>query len=184
MLRKLGIDEMGRLDVAGFKAAEKHPFVLVLDNIRSMNNIGSMFRTADAFRIEEILLCGLTACPPHREIQRTALDATESVDWTYFEHTADAIAHLKTRGYRIYAVEQAQGASLLCDFRPAKEGKIALILGNEVNGVDEALLEQVDGCLEIPQFGTKHSFNVAVSAGIVLWDLFSKWNGWQPCATV
>ncbi len=174
MLRKRSNEELGRLDAGQFKSAEKYPLVLVLDNIRSMNNIGSMFRTADAFRIEEMLLCGLTACPPHREIQRTALDATESVSWTYYSHTTDALAYLKKKGYRIYAVEQAEGSVPLNAFQPAPDEKIALIMGNEINGVDDALMDQVDGCLEIPQFGTKHSFNVAVSAGIVLWDLFTK----------
>lgn len=174
MLRKLGNEELGRMSADEFKAAEKFPFILMLDNIRSMNNIGSMFRTADAFRIEELLLCGVTACPPHREIQRTALDATESVSWKYFEHSADAIPYLREKGYRIYAVEQAEGAVPLHQLQPVPGERIALIMGNEINGVSEELMELVDGCIEIPQFGTKHSFNVAVSAGITLWDLYSK----------
>lgn len=174
MLRKLGNDELGRLSAEEFKNSEKFPFILVLDNIRSMNNIGSMFRTADAFRIEEMLLCGVTACPPHREIQRTALDATESVAWQYFAQGTDALDYLKAKGYKIFAVEQAEGAVLLNDMKFTPETKIALIMGNEINGVDAELMKMVDGCIEIPQFGTKHSFNVAVSAGITLWDLYTK----------
>jgi 23S rRNA (guanosine2251-2'-O)-methyltransferase len=173
-MRKLSNDELGRMDAVEFKQAEKFPFILVLDNIRSMNNIGSMFRTADAFRIEEMLLCGLTACPPHREIQRTALDATESMQWKYFSETIETIVYLREKGYRIFAVEQAELSQTLADFQPKAGEKIALIMGNEVNGVDEILLPLVDGCIEIPQFGTKHSLNVAVSTGIVLWDLFTK----------
>lgn len=175
-MRKLSNEELGRMDADAFKGSEKFPFVLVLDNIRSMNNIGSMFRTADAFRIQELLLCGLTACPPHREIQRTALDATESVDWKYFNETREAIPYLRQKGYRIYAVEQATPSIPLHTLHIAPGEKIALIMGNEVNGVDEILLPLVDGCIEIPQFGTKHSLNVAVSTGIVLWDIFTKSN--------
>jgi tRNA G18 (ribose-2'-O)-methylase SpoU len=174
MPRKIPNDELGRLSIDGFKNAGKYPFILVLDNIRSMQNIGSIFRTADAFRIEGLLLCGITACPPHREIQRSALDATESVDWKYFENTADAITYLRSLNYTIYAVEQADPMIPLQQFELRAGQKTALILGNEINGVDEGLLKLVDGCIEIPQFGTKHSLNVAVSAGIVLWDLFVK----------
>ncbi len=174
VMRKLSNDELDRLDVEAFKDAAKFPFILVLDNIRSMNNIGSMFRTADAFRIEELLLCGLTACPPHREIQRTALDATSSVAWKYFNETREAIPYLRDKGYKIFAVEQADPSQLLQFVQPVPGEKIALIMGNEVNGVDEILLPLIDGCIEIPQFGTKHSLNVAVSTGIVLWDLFNK----------
>jgi 23S rRNA (guanosine2251-2'-O)-methyltransferase len=173
-LRKLANSELGRLTIEGFRSAPKFPFVLVLDNIRSMNNIGSIFRTADAFRIEEILLCGVTACPPHREIQRTALDAAESVSWQYFEQTSLAVTYLRKKGFEIYAIEQTDNAVFLQDIKPEKKTKTAIILGNEINGVDEQLLPLVDGCIEIPQFGTKHSFNVAVTAGIVLWDFYSK----------
>jgi 23S rRNA (guanosine2251-2'-O)-methyltransferase len=173
-IRKLGNDELGRMNIEEFKQSQKFPFVLVLDNIRSMNNIGSMFRTADAFRIEEMLLCGLTACPPHREIQRTALDAAESVAWKYFEKTLEAINYLREKKYLIYAIEQAEPSLSLYKFRPTVNQKIALIMGNEINGVDEQLIPYIEGCIEIPQFGTKHSLNVAVSAGIVLWDVFSK----------
>jgi tRNA G18 (ribose-2'-O)-methylase SpoU len=171
-MKKLSNEELGRMDAAAFKAAEKFPFIIVLDNIRSMNNIGSIFRTADAFRIEELLLCGLTACPPHREIQRTALDATESVSWTYFEETAQCIPYLRSKAYRIYALEQAVPSVMLQDSGLEAGEKIALIVGNEIDGVDEKLLPMVDGCIEIPQYGTKHSLNVAVSTGIALWELF------------
>lgn len=173
-MRKIANNEMGRISIEEFKVTPKFPFVLVLDNIRSMSNIGSMFRTADAFRIEEMLLCGITACPPHREIQRTALDATESVVWKYFEDTRLAVTYLRNNNYLIFAVEQAEPSVLLHEIIPVNEEKIALIMGNEINGVGENLLKMIDGCIEIPQFGTKHSLNVAVSAGIVLWDLFSK----------
>ncbi len=174
MTRKIPNAELGRLSTEEFRGAEKFPFVLVLDNIRSMNNIGSMFRTADAFRIEEILLCGITACPPHREIQRSALDATESVTWRYFEHSREAVEYLRSQGYSIYAVEQAEPRIFLNEMQVIPGQRIALIMGNEVHGVDDELLDLADGCIEIPQYGTKHSFNVAVSAGIVLWELFNK----------
>jgi 23S rRNA (guanosine2251-2'-O)-methyltransferase len=171
-MRKLANTEMGRLSIDEFKSAPKFPFVLVLDNIRSMSNIGSIFRTADAFRIEELLLCGITACPPHREIQRTALDASESVKWKYYEHTESAVRHLHKHDYAVYAAEQVEGSILLQDFKPVTGKKIAVIMGNELHGIDDNILSIVDGCIEIPQYGTKHSFNVAVSAGIILWDLF------------
>lgn len=170
---KLKNDELNRMSIDEFKNSQKHPFVIVLDNIRSMNNIGSIFRTADAFRVEEMLLCGITACPPHREIQRTALDAAESVSWKYFDNTISAIEYLRKTEYSVYAIEQTTNAIDLQNFIPEKE-KIAFIFGNEVNGVDDKLLSIADGSIQIPQFGTKHSFNVAVSAGIVLWDIFTK----------
>lgn len=174
MIRKIPNHALGRLDVAAFRNAPKFPFILVLDNIRSMQNIGSLFRTADAFRIEEILLCGITACPPHREIQRAALDATESVCWKYFEHTRQAIDYLRDKKYTLWAVEQTEPGILLQDTSLLPGQATALIFGNEIHGVDENILPLTDACISIPQFGTKHSLNVAVSAGIVLWDLFRK----------
>jgi tRNA G18 (ribose-2'-O)-methylase SpoU len=173
-MRKLANKELGRLTIEEFHSASKFPFILVLDNIRSMSNTGSIFRTCDAFRVEELLLCGITACPPHREIQRTALDATESVAWKHFEKTVKAVEYLHEKNFLVYAIEQIDHSVILHDFIPVKGKKIALIFGNEINGIDEQLLSIIDGCIEIPQFGTKHSFNVAVSAGIVLWDLFYK----------
>ena len=175
MFTKIPNEALRRLDIESFKKAEKFPIIIVLDNIRSMQNIGSMFRTGDAFRVEEILLCGITACPPHREIQRAALDATESVSWQYFETTRQALEYLKSKGYTIYAVEQASPAVALQDLRVSEGQKAAFVFGNEVDGVDERLFDLVDACIEIPQFGTKHSFNVAVSLGIVLWGLYEKW---------
>jgi 23S rRNA (guanosine2251-2'-O)-methyltransferase len=175
-MRKLTMPELQRLSVEEFKAAEKLPVVVVLDNIRSQNNIGSVFRTADAFRLQGIFLCGITATPPHREIQKTALGATESVDWRYFNTTGEAVLHLLALGYTILAVEQAEGSIKLPDYQPAMAEKLAIIFGNEVNGIDDEILTQVNGCIEIPQFGTKHSINVSVAVGIVIWDLFGKIN--------
>lgn len=175
-MKKLKTDELNRIDIKGFKKAKKAPLVIVLDNIRSLNNIGSIFRTADAFRLESILLCGITACPPHREIQKTALGATESVDWKYFEKTSDAIRLLKENQYHIIALEQTDESMLLIDFEPDKLYKYAMILGNEIHGVTDEALQLADICLEIPQFGTKHSFNVTVSGGIIIWDIMLKLN--------
>lgn len=169
-MRKLSMDELGRMSVAEFKVANKNPIVVVLDNIRSMHNVGSVFRTADAFRIEAICLCGYTPQPPHRDIQKTALGATETVNWLYFEHTNDAIQELKAHGYSMYAVEQVEGSISLENFS-ADHKKIAVVLGNEVEGVDSEVLANCDGCIEIPQLGMKHSLNISVAAGIVLWDL-------------
>lgn len=173
-MRKLTMNELNRLSVEDFRAVGKLPVVIVLDNIRSQNNTGSVFRTADAFRMEEVLLCGITATPPHREIHKTALGATESVKWRYMEQTADAVSELKNRGYRIVAVEQAEGSLLLQDYLPEPDEKIALVFGNEVNGIDDNILNMCDVCIEIPQFGTKHSINVSVAVGIVIWDIFIK----------
>lgn len=173
-MRKLQNNELGRISIDQFRKSEKSPFVIVLDNVRSHNNVGSVFRTADAFRIEKICLCGITAKPPHRDIQKTALGATESVVWSYFEYSTDAITELKASGYRILAIEQAEGSVELQDFRLDINGKYALVFGHEVNGVDQKILDMCDTCIEIPQFGTKHSFNIAVSAGIVLWELNRK----------
>ncbi|MEI6086991.1 MAG: RNA methyltransferase [Bacteroidota bacterium] len=169
-MRKLSMDELGRMSVAEFKDAKKSPIVVVLDNIRSMHNVGSVFRTSDAFRIEAICLCGYTPQPPHRDIQKTALGATETVNWIYFEHTLDAIQQLKGHGYSIFAVEQVEGSISLENFH-ASDKKIAVVFGNEVEGVDADVLANCDGCIEIPQLGMKHSLNISVAAGIVLWDL-------------
>jgi tRNA G18 (ribose-2'-O)-methylase SpoU len=173
-LRKLKTSELNRLTKDQFKSSEKFPVIIVLDNIRSMHNVGSVFRTCDAFRIEALYLCGITAKPPHREIQRTALDATETVDWTYFENTIDAVLKLKSDGYSIYGIEQVDKSILLSDFFPENNIKIALILGNEIEGVSEEIIDKLDACIEIPQFGMKHSLNVSVSAGIVIWDIINK----------
>ena len=174
IMRKLAMPELNRLSVKEFKLAAKLPVLIVLDNIRSQNNIGSVFRTADAFRIEAVYLCGITATPPHREIHKTALGATESVDWHYFPTTADAAKELLQRGYTLLAIEQAEGSVSLPDFVPAPGEKFAIIFGNEVNGVDDEVMSLVSGCIEIPQFGTKHSINVSVAVGIVAWDLYIK----------
>jgi len=173
-MRKLKNEELGRLSIHEFKKAKKNPIVIVLDNIRSLNNIGSIFRTADAFRIECIFLCGITAKPPHREIQKTALGATESVEWVYKTETKETIEMLKVKGYKIVAVEQAENSIMLNNFIPGTDEKYAIVLGNEVKGVAQEIVNNSDFCIEIPQFGTKHSFNVTVSNGIVLWDLLQK----------
>ena len=170
-MRKLLNKELGRKNIDQYRDALKSPFFIVLDNIRSHNNVGSVFRTADAFLTPKIFLCGITARPPHRDIQKTALGATESVEWVYYGSTADAIAELKSMGVRILAVEQAEGAVALQDVKIEKGQQYALVFGNEVNGVDQKIVDMCDMCIEIPQFGTKHSFNIAVSAGIVLWEL-------------
>eukprot|EP01037_Dinobryon_pediforme_P010233 gene10233-10303_t len=173
-MRKLKLDELNRVSVAEFKAGDKLPVVVVLDNVRSMHNIGSVFRTADGFAVEQLFLCGITAQPPHREIEKTALGATQSVNWVYFEDTMLALKGLREDGYKIIAVEQAEGSVMLNNFDPEPNEKYALIFGNEVNGVGDEVMKHIDACIEIPQFGTKHSFNIVVSAGIVLWDFFSK----------
>lgn len=173
-MRKLKLDELNRATVDEFKAGAKFPVVVVLDNVRSMHNIGSIFRTSDGFAVEKLCLCGITAQPPHREIEKTALGATQSINWEYFTDTMQAVTKLRTEGYQIIAVEQAAESIMLNDFKLLANEKYALIFGNEVNGVDEEVMKNIDACIEIPQFGTKHSFNIVVSAGIVLWDLFSK----------
>jgi len=174
IMRKLKLNELNRASVAEFKVGKKLPIVLVLDNVRSMHNIGSIFRTADAFAVEKICLCGITAQPPHREIEKTALGATQSINWEYFANPLQAIEQLRGDGYRIVAVEQAENSAMLQDFTVTDGEKYALIFGNEVNGVSDEVMGKIDACIEIPQFGTKHSFNIVVSAGIVLWDLFLK----------
>ncbi len=171
-MKKLKLEELGRMDVAAFKAASKTPIIIVLDNIRSMNNIGSVFRSADAFAVEAIYLCGITAQPPHREIEKTALGATDSVQWKYFENTLAAITDLKAKAYHICAIEQVANSVSLAQLSIDKELKYALIFGNEVMGVEQQAINQSDTCIEIPQFGTKHSFNIAVTAGIVLWECY------------
>jgi len=173
-MRKLKMSELKRKTVEEFRRSEKSPFIIVLDNIRSLNNIGSVFRTADCLKAEAVYLCGITARPPHRDIHKTALGATESVRWAYYENTIDAIRELRNAGYKILTLEQAEGATLLQDFYPAGENKYALIFGHEVKGVQQEIIDMSDYCIEIPQYGTKHSFNISVSAGILLWDLFSK----------
>lgn len=171
-MRKLKNEELGRVTPDKFKQMEKIPVVLVLDNIRSLNNIGSIFRTGDSFRVQSIFLCGITGQPPHREIHKTALGATESVDWKYFADVREALLVLKKMGFTILAIEQTDTGSLLQDFIPENNQQYALIFGNEINGISDHILDLVDKAIEIPQFGTKHSFNVTVSAGIVLWHLF------------
>lgn len=171
------MDALQRLSVSDFKNQEKLPLVVVLDNVRSGLNVGSIFRTADAFALEKVILCGITAQPPHREILKTALGSTDSVAWNYFEETADAILSLKTAGFMVLAVEQTSDKIWLQDFAPGATAKYAFILGNEVDGVDSQVLALCDGVLEIPQFGTKHSLNVAVAAGIVIWEVQRKMLG-------
>lgn len=169
-IRKLQIEEMDRLTIEEFQSSDKFPFVIVLDNIRSLNNVGSFFRTADAFRAEKLYLCGYTPHPPHREITKSAIGAELSVSWEKAETTIEVITALKTQGYSIISVEQAKGSTLLQNFKVAPESKYAFVFGNEVEGVDDEIITASDTCLEIPQFGTKHSFNVSVSAGILLWE--------------
>ncbi|WP_420316934.1 RNA methyltransferase [Ekhidna sp.] len=173
-MRKIKNDELGRLSLEEFKEAEKTPTVLVLDDVRSAMNVGSAFRTSDAFRIEKIYLCGITAKPPHREINKTALGAQDSVEWKYAEHISDCISELKKGGYQIVAVEQADESVSLLDFEINKEAKYAFVFGNEVFGVNDKVVETADTVLEIPQYGTKHSLNISVSIGVVLWDFVSK----------
>lgn len=170
-MRKLKNSELNRLSVADFKEAKKLPVVVVLDNIRSLNNIGSVFRTADAFLLEKIYLCGITAQPPHRDIHKTALGATESVEWEYQEDTLSCVKQLQNEGYQCLAVEQAEESLMLQDFDRSKYDKIAVVFGNEVKGVQQSVINQCNHCLEIPQLGTKHSLNISVSAGIVLWHM-------------
>jgi tRNA G18 (ribose-2'-O)-methylase SpoU len=173
-MRKLKNPELNRLTPEAYKNAEKLHLVVVLDNIRSCNNIGSVFRTSDALLIEKVYLCGITATPPNTEIHKTALDAEKSVEWAYFERTEDAVTELQNKGYKVYAIEQVENSISLPDFFPAAGEKVAVVFGNEVKGVQQKVVNICDGSIEIPQFGTKHSFNVSVSAGIVLWDIFQK----------
>ena len=169
-MRKLTMEELHRLSKDEYEKVEKLPVVVVLDNVRSLSNVGAVFRSADAFRIGELMLCGITACPPHREIHKTALGADETVPWRYFNSTVEACAELKRMGYRIFAVEQTENSVMLQDF--AAEAPCAFIMGNEVEGVADEVLPFCDGAIEIPQEGTKHSLNVSVCSGIVMWEVF------------
>ena len=173
-MRKLKINELNRLSADEYKITEKTPLVVVLDNIRSCNNTGSVFRTSDALLVEKIYLCGITATPPNKEIHKTALDAEKSVDWEYVEKTEVAVQKLQQEGYKVFAVEQVENSISLPGFLPPENGKLALVFGNEVKGVQQKVVNMCNGAIEIPQYGTKHSFNVSVSAGIVLWDIFQK----------
>ena len=168
------MDELNRLSVEAFQSTKKRPVVVVLDNIRSCHNIGSVFRTCDAFLIEKIFLCGITATPPNKEIHKSALDAEKSVEWVYVANTEDAVTLLSEHGYKVYAIEQVSNSIMLTDFSPSANEKLALVFGNEVKGVQQRVIDLCDGAIEIPQFGTKHSFNVSVSAGIVLWEIIRK----------
>ena len=174
MNRKLKLQELGRLSVEDYKATEKAPLVVVLDNIRSLNNIGSVFRSADCFRVASIYLCGITAQPPHRDIHKTAIGATESVDWKYSESTEQVVDELKKDGWTCYAIEQTEASIKLNELTIKADEKIAIIMGNEVDGVQQSVIDLCDGVIEIPQFGTKHSLNISVCTGIVLWDLHQK----------
>ena len=173
-MRKLRVTEMNRLTVDEFKAADKLPLIVVLDDVRSMYNVGSVLRSCDAFRVEEVLLCGITAVPPHPEIHKTALGAEDSVSWRHYGSAMEAVAELKSRGVRVMAVEQCEGSTMLNDFTPEEGRRYAVVLGNEVKGVHQEVVDACDGCLEIPQFGTKHSLNVSVTAGIVVWKFCEK----------
>ena len=173
-MRKLKNSELDRLSVEAFKEVKKTPIIIILDNIRSLNNIGSVFRTSDAFLIEKIYLCGITATPPHKDIHKTALGSTETVDWEYAENTIDLVENLKSKDVKICSIEQAENATMLNDFKVEPNTKYALVFGNEVKGVAQNVVTASDAVIEIPQFGTKHSLNISVSCGVVTWDLFSK----------
>lgn len=173
-MRKLKNSELGRLNVEEFKKTPKIPLIVILDNIRSLNNIGSVFRTSDAFLIEKIYLCGITATPPHKDIHKTALGATESVTWEYEKDTLQLIEKLKSNQVKIIAIEQADNSTMLQDFNIEPQQKYAVVFGNEVKGVQQDVVSAADYCIEIPQLGTKHSLNISVSVGVVLWDMFKK----------
>lgn len=168
------MNQLNRVDVDTFKSQEKSPLIIVLDNVRSLHNVGSAFRTGDAFSVEKIILCGITGTPPHREIEKTALGATQSVKWEYHENIENTIKSLKSEGYKIYSIEQTNDSISLEKFEPTIQEKYALIFGNEVHGVQEEAIKESHGTIEIPQFGTKHSFNVSVTIGIILWDFVNK----------
>lgn len=170
MMRKLKITELNRLSVEEFKESDKLPLIVVLDDVRSLHNVGSVFRSSDAFRVEAIYLCGITAVPPQPEIHKTALGAEDTVDWKYFENTLEAVGELKEKGYNVYSVEQVEGSTLLNELTLEEGGKYAVIMGNEVKGVKQEVVNASDRCIEIPQFGTKHSLNVSVTAGIIIWE--------------
>lgn len=171
MYRKLQNEELNRISTEEFKQAAKLPVVIILDNIRSQNNVGSVFRTSDAFRIEKIYLCGITSTPENREVHKTALGAEDAVEWEYVKETRDVVEKLKTEGYRIFSIEQAENTTSLEDLSIGLDGKYALIFGNEVKGVQQDIIDRSHACVEIPQFGTKHSFNISVTVGIVLWQI-------------
>ena len=173
-MRKLKITELNRLTTEEFKSRKKTPLVVVLDNVRSLHNVGSVFRTSDAYLVETVCLCGITSTPPHAEIHKSALGAENSVDWVYFEDTLEAIKELKTKGFEVLAIEQAEGSTMLNQLEINPAGKYAVVLGNEVKGVQQAVVDACDGCIEIPQYGTKHSLNVSVTAGIIIWEFASK----------
>ncbi len=173
-MRKLKNSELNRLSVDNFKTSKKTPLIVVLDNVRSLNNIGSVFRTCDAFLIQKIYLCGITAIPPHKDINKTALGSTETVDWEYVENTLDLIESLKSKKIKILSIEQAENATLLNEFFPESDTCYAIVFGNEVKGVSQNVVNASDVVIEIPQYGTKHSLNISVSTGVVIWDLFSK----------
>ncbi len=174
MTRKLKNSELDRKTIAEFRAADKTPLLIILDNIRSLNNIGSVFRTADAFLIEKIYLCGITAKPPHKDIQKTALGATDTVAWEHQEDTLALIKSLRSKNVKILSIEQAENATLLNDFTPERNQKYAIIFGNEVKGIQQEVVSESDSVIEIPQFGSKHSLNISVSTGVVVWDLYNK----------
>jgi 23S rRNA (guanosine2251-2'-O)-methyltransferase len=174
VMRKLKNAELNRKNIEEFKSSKKIPVIIVLDNIRSANNIGSVFRTSDAFLIKKIHLCGITATPPNKDIHKTAIGATDSVDWEYFKNTIDSIQNLKASGYKIVSVEQVENGNKLEDFIPVKDQKYAIVLGNEVKGVSQNIVDISDYCIEIDQFGTKHSLNISVCTGIVIWEFFKK----------
>lgn len=169
-MRKLKITELNRISAEEFKQVEKLPLIVVLDQVRSLYNVGSVFRSSDAFRVEALYLCGITATPPHAEIHKTALGAEDSVSWTYFKTTQEAVAQLKAEGVEVWAVELVEGSVMLQDFKPQAGKRYAIILGNEVKGVQQDVVDECDGCIEIPQFGTKHSLNVSVTGGILIWE--------------
>ena len=170
--KKLKLEELGRIDIETFKEAKKTPLVVVLDNVRSMHNVGAIFRTADAFLIEKVVLCGITPQPPHREIHKAALGATESVDWVYKKDISEALQNLKKENFKIIGIEQTTSSEIMTDYPINKEEKYALVLGNEVDGLSDEALQYYDTFLEIPQLGTKHSLNVSVCGGIVMWEFF------------
>ncbi len=171
-MRKLAIEELNRISIEEFKAVGKIPVTVILDNVRSLNNIGSIFRTCDAFRVEKLYLCGITACPPHKDIHKTALGATDSVIWEYCAETASIVRKLKSENYLVYSIEQAEGSTGLENMKLLAAKRYAVVFGHEVHGVEQAVIDISDACIEIPQAGTKHSLNVSVSAGIVLWEAF------------
>jgi tRNA G18 (ribose-2'-O)-methylase SpoU len=175
-MRKLAIEELNRLSIDEYKNTEKTALSVILDNVRSLNNIGSVFRTCDAFLVEKLYLCGITACPPHKDIHKTALGATESVAWEYFDDTLRILSKLKSEGYIIFSAEQTDKSFFLQDVKLDKKNKYAIVFGHEVKGVDQVVIDMCDACIEIPQHGTKHSLNVSVSAGIVIWEMFRQLN--------